>query len=122
MRRRSAPVRALRLALFRRHAPVRARSIPAPRAAPVMKPTPPKRRRLLLLSAALVVALAVLVAQRLWFSPEAHEARLARSSGEQLEKQVAAGSGDALVYYYAARRRAEVGDLDGGIAALQSAL
>src|ERR1051326_554514 len=75
-------------------------------------------RRLLLLLAALLVALGALIAQRAWFSPEAREARYARMSASELEKQ-ASRSSDPMLHYYLARRRIEVGDVAGGTSAIQ---
>jgi tetratricopeptide (TPR) repeat protein len=77
-------------------------------------------RRLFLLCGLLGVA-AVALAQQFWFSPEARERRAARMPLAELERQ-ASGTRDPLIPYYLSRRRAEVGDLEGAVAALEAAL
>jgi tetratricopeptide (TPR) repeat protein len=85
------------------------------------RPSRLRFRRLFGLFAVLVAAGGVLAAQQFWFSPEARERRAERMSLAELERQ-APGSRDPLIPYYLSRRRAEVGDLEGALAALQAAL
>lgn len=77
--------------------------------------------RLAALVAVLVVAVTTLLLQQYWFSDAARQRRLGGRTMSQLEKE-APGSRDPLVHYYLARRRLEVGDSMGAIAALETVL
>lgn len=78
-------------------------------------------RWLPLLVALLCLTLAALAAQRLWLSPAARERRLAAMRLADLERR-SATSGDPMVHHYLALRRLEVGDEEGSIRALETAL
>lgn len=65
--------------------------------------------------------LAIFLLQRYWFSEEARTRRYAGQTVEQLEKE-ASTSRDPLLHYSLAQRRVEVGDVNGGISALETVL